>query len=182
MNADTNNPNLNRPTGSEHRIDPTSADIGAERVDHLLIVRAYADDLELVETVNRLVPTQMAIKPGVIVLGLVLDTLTGRSPLHRLEEFFEGRDTELLLGERVHARAFNDDTVGRTLELLYEAGTQGIFSELAMRAVVNHKISTRTVHFDTTSVNAYGEYRVDEASPPPFEIVEGYSKDHRPDL
>ena len=51
-----------------------------------------------------------------------------------------------------------------------------------MRAVVNHKISTRVVHFDTTSVNVYGEYRVDEASPPPFEIVEGYSKDHRPDL
>jgi transposase len=28
----------------------------------------------------------------------------------------------------------------------------------------------------------YGEYRVDEASPSPFEIVAGYSKDHRPDL
>jgi len=72
--------------------------------------------------------------------------------------------------------------VGRTLDLLHEAGTQRIFSELAMRAVVNHKISTRTVHFDTTSVHVYGEYRVDEASSPPFEIVAGYSKDHRPDL
>jgi len=182
MSADTKKPNLNRPSASGHLIDPTSADIDAERVDHLSIVRAFADDLELVETVNRLVPTQMAVKPGVIVLGLVLDTLTGRSPLYRLEEFFDGRDTELLLGERVRASAFNDDTVGRCLDLLYEAGTQGIFSELAMRAVVNHKISTRAVHFDTTSVNVYGEYRVDEASPPPFEIVEGYSKDHRPDL
>jgi transposase len=38
------------------------------------------------------------------------------------------------------------------------------------------------VHFDTTSVNVYGDYRVDEANPPPFEITEGYSKDHRPDL
>jgi transposase len=28
----------------------------------------------------------------------------------------------------------------------------------------------------------YGEYRVDEAAPPPFEIVEDYSKGHRPDL
>jgi transposase len=112
----------------------------------------------------------------------VLDTLTGRSPLYRLEEFFEGRDTELLLGKRVGSSAFNDDTVGRVLDLLFEAGTQGIFSELALKAVAQHKISTRAVHFDTTSVNVYGEYRVNEASPPPFEIVEGYSKDHRPDL
>jgi transposase len=182
MSADTHKPDLNQPSSPGHLNDPVNVGIDAERVDHLLIVKSFADDLDLVETVNRLAPTQMGVKPGIIVLGLVLDTLTGRSPLYRLEEFFEGRDTELLLGERVRASAFNDDTVGRTLDVLYEAGTQGIFSELAMKAVAQHKISTRAVHFDTTSVNVYGEYRVDEASPPPFEIVEGYSKDHRPDL
>ena len=183
MSADTNKPNLNQPPGPELSIDPTSGlDIDAQQVDHLLIVKAFADDLDLVETVNRLVPTQMEVKPGTIVLGLVLDTLTGRSPLYRLVEFYEGRDTELLLGERVPASAFNDDTVGRVLDLLFETGTQRIFSELAMKAVQKHEISTRAVHFDTTSVSVHGEYRVDEASPPPFEIVEGYSKDHRPDL
>jgi transposase len=159
-----------------------SLDIDAERVDHLLIVKAFADDLDLVGTVNCLVPTQMGVKPGIVVLGLVLDTLTGRSPLYRLVDFFEGRDTELLLGERVAASAFNDDTVGRILDLLFETGTQRIFSELAMKAVRIHEIATRVVHFDTTSVNVYGDYRVDEANPPPFEITEGYSKDHRPDL
>ena len=52
-----------------------------------------------------------------------------------------------------------------------------------MKALQRHRILTRTVHFDTTSVSVYGEYRVDEeAPPPPFEITEGYSKDHRPDL
>jgi transposase len=71
--------------------------------------------------------------------------------------------------------------VGRVLDLLFEAGTQQIFSELAMKAVRKNGISTRAVHFDTTSVSVHGEYRVDETSPP-FEIVEGYSKDHRPDL
>jgi transposase len=145
-------------------------------------VKSFADDLDLVEMVNRLAPTQMGVKPGTIVLGLVLDTLSGRSPLYRFVEFFEGRDTELLLGERVPASVFNDDTVGRVLDLLFETGTQRIFSELAMKAVKKHGISTRAVHFDTTSVNVHGQYRIDEASPPPFEIVEGYSKDHRPDL
>ena len=183
MSADTNKPESNQPPGSEPSIDPTSClDIEAQQVDHLPIIKTFADDLDLVETVNRLVPTQMEVKPGIVVLGLVLDTLTGRSPLYRLVEFYEGRDTELLLGERVPASTFNDDTVGRVLDLLFETGTQQIFSELAMKAVRKNGISTRAVHFDTTSVSVHGEYRVDEASSPPFEIVEGYSKDHRPDL
>jgi hypothetical protein len=93
---------LHQAPGSGASIDPTSGlDIDAQQVDHLLIVKAFVDDLDLVETVNRLAPSQMAVKPGLMVLGLVLDTLTGRSPLYRLVDFYEGRDTELLLGERV---------------------------------------------------------------------------------
>jgi len=52
MSADTNTSNLNRPSASGHLNDPANADIDAERVDHLLIVKAYADALELVETLN----------------------------------------------------------------------------------------------------------------------------------
>ncbi len=183
MSADTDKSNLSQPIGAELSIDRASdLDIDAQQVDHLLIMKSFADDLGLVETVNRLAPTQMSVKPGTIVLGLVLDTLSGRSPLYRLVEFFEGRDTEVLLGERTPASVFNDDTVGRVLDLLFESGTQRIFSELAMKAVQKYGISTRTVHFDTTSVSVHGEYRDDGASPPPFKIVEGYSKDHRPDL
>jgi Domain of unknown function (DUF4277) len=62
--------------------------IEAYQVQHLPIVKAYADKIGLVETINQLVPTEMAIDPGTIVLGMILDTLSGRSPLYRLEEFF----------------------------------------------------------------------------------------------
>ena len=41
----------------------------------------------------------MDVDAGTIVLGLVLDTLSGRSPLYRLEEFFAHQDTALLLGK-----------------------------------------------------------------------------------
>jgi hypothetical protein len=112
MSADTDNPNLNQLPACGHLSDPTIAEIDAEQVDHIFIVKAFADGLPWVETLNRPVPTQMAVKPGVIVLGLVLDALTGQSPLYRLEECYEGRDTELLLGERIPAGAFNDNAVG----------------------------------------------------------------------
>ena len=55
--------------------------IEAYQVQHLPIVKAYADKIGLVETINQLVPTEMAIDPGTIVLGMILDTLSGRSPL-----------------------------------------------------------------------------------------------------
>ena len=58
------------------------------QVQHLPIVKAYADKIGLVEAINQLVPMEMAIDPGTIVLGMILDTLSGRSPLYRLAEFF----------------------------------------------------------------------------------------------
>ena len=74
-------------------------EIEAYPVAHLPIVKAYADKLDLVGLINYFVPTEMDVDAGTIVLGLVLDTLSGRSPLYRLEEFFAHQDTELLLGK-----------------------------------------------------------------------------------
>jgi hypothetical protein len=67
--------------------------IEAYQVQHLPIVKVYADKMGIVEAINQVVPTEMAIDPGTIVLGMILDTLSGRSPLYRLEEFFACQDT-----------------------------------------------------------------------------------------
>jgi hypothetical protein len=59
--------------------------ITAAQVNYLPIIAHYARRLGFVELVNRLVPVDMDVEPGQIVLGLVLDTLSGRSPLYHLE-------------------------------------------------------------------------------------------------
>ena len=159
--------------------------IEAYQVHHLPIVKAYADKIGLVETINAVVPTEMAIDPGTIVLGMILDTLSGRSPLYRLEEFFTHQDTALLLGKAVAPEAFQDDTVGRILERLYDVGTMKIFTACAVRADQVYGLDKRYVHFDTTSISVYGDYRPPEEaeeSVAPFRITYGYSKDKRPDL
>ena len=46
-------------------------EIEVYQVDHLPIVKAYADQIGLVEGINQLVPTEMAVDPGTRVLGLV---------------------------------------------------------------------------------------------------------------
>jgi transposase len=151
-------------------------------VQHLPIVKAYADKLGLVGIINHFVPTEMEVDAGTIVLGLVLDTLSGRRPLYRLEEFFAHQDTELLLGKALPPHAFTDDTVGRVLDRLYDMGTMKLFTACAVRAAAKFGLERRYVHFDTTSRSVWGEYQFAEDQDLPFRVTYGYSKDNRPDL
>src|SRR5215831_19325473 len=157
-------------------------EIAVYPVQHLPIIKAYADQLGLVSLINHYVPTEMDVDAGTIVLGLVLDTLSGRSPLYRLEEFFAQQDTALLLGKALPPQAFTDDTVGRVLDRLYDFGTMRLFTACAVRASMRFGLARRYVHFDTTSRRVWGEYQFAETQDLPFQVTYGYSKDKRPAL
>jgi len=148
-------------------------------VRHLPIVKAYAQKIGLVETIDRMVGSQMELSPGMAVFGMVLDTLSGRTPLYRLAEFFEEKDTELLLGTAIEPERFCDTNLGRSMDQIFETGTQKIFSQIAQTALATFAVDPRRLHFDTTSVSVFGDYHLVD---PPFEITYGYSKDKRPDL
>ena len=154
-------------------------DFTLTHVGHLPIVKDYAQKLNLVETINTMVDSQMELSPGIAVLAMVLDTLSGRTPLYRLKDFFKDKDTELLLGVEIDPAHFCDHNLGRMLDKLYEVGTQKIFSEITKNAIDIFEIDTRHAHSDTTSISVYGDYDVVD---PPFAITYGYSKDKRPDL
>lgn len=168
---------------TEAHLDPQAQkSIGGAQVDHLPIVAHYARRLGLVDIVNGLTCVGMDVDPGTIVLGLVLDTLSGRSPLYHLEKAFEDADRELLFAQPLPPGYYNDDNVGRVLEHLFEVGTQKIFSALSVAALQHFELSTAHVHFDTTSVSLYGDYLNSETHDAPFKITHGHSKDNRPDL
>ena len=166
----------------ERQVSNPDQVITAAQIDHLPIIAHYLRSLGLVEIINRLVPVEMEVEPGIIVLGLVLDTLSGRSPLYHLEKTFEDYDRGLLFGKEIPPEYFSDDNVGRVMDRLFEVGTQKIFSALSVRALQRFSLSTKHVHFDTTSVNLYGDYLNAADDDAPFKIVHGYSKDKRLDL
>ncbi len=154
-------------------------------VSHLPIVSAYARKIGIVDIINTLIPTEMEVDAGTVFLGLILDTLAGRSPLYRLEEFFKEQDTELLLGKETESTKFSDYTVGRVLDRAYNYGTSKIFSEISRRALSCFNIDTKHLSFDTTSVSVsgdYSHYSKDSDNSDVMKIVHGHSKDHRPDL
>ena len=91
---------------------------------HMPIVKEYARQIGLVETIDQMVDTQMQLSPGMAVLAMVLDTLSGRTPLYRLTEFFEEKDTELLLGAPIETERFCDTNLGRSMDKIFDTGTQ----------------------------------------------------------
>jgi transposase len=151
-------------------------------VHPLPILKAYADQLGLVSLLHHYVPTAMEVDAGTVVLALVLDTLSGRSPRYRLEEFFAPQDTELLLGQALPSQALNDDTAGRVLDRLYDFGTRRLFTACAVRAATRFGLARRSVHFDTTSRSVWGESQYAETQELPLQVTYGYSKEKRPDL
>jgi len=151
---------------------------------HLPTAAAYCRRLGLVEVVNDIVASQMDISPGIVVQAMVLDTLSGRSPLYRIKEFLAGQDVELLVGEDLPAKAFSDINVGRSLDAIFKGGPTKIITELGVRATGTFALDTTVPSYDTTSTSLWGDYRACEAdSPPPGSVItRGHSKDHRPDL
>jgi hypothetical protein len=117
--------------------------IEAYPVAHLPMVKAYADKRDRVGLSNDFVPTEMDVDAGTIVLGLVLDTRSGRSPLDRLEEFCAHQDTALRLGKPLPPHAVNDAPVGRVLDRLYDMSTMKICTACAVRAAARFGVECR---------------------------------------
>jgi len=151
---------------------------------HLPAAAAYCRCLGLVELVDQMVPTQMELRPGLVVQAMVLDVLSGRTPLYRVEQFLADQDVELLLGEPVAIHAFNDTNLARSLDAMFEAGTSKIVTELGIRATAAFRLDTTVPSYDTTSTSVWGDYRACESETPPPgpRVTHGHSKDHLPEL
>lgn len=156
--------------------------VEAHQVAFHPIIRAYMQRLGLVELINKQVGGKMEVKPGIIVAGMIQDTLSGRSPLYHLKDFFVGQDMELILGEKVDPSVFGDYNVGRVLDLIQKAGASKIFSEVARRAAVIFELDLTSGHWDSTSVNVWGDDYSSSNPEDTIDLTYGYSKDHRPDL
>lgn len=165
-------------------IDAMVEQMQISRVDHLPILASFCRRIGLIETVNAAAGTGMAVDVGTVVQAMVLDTVSTRSPLYRVDKFIEAHDTEVLLGRRLPSQAFNDTNLGRVLDAVYEAGSEQLFSQVALKGAAVSALDMRHVHFDTTSVNVWGDYDTcrEDGESGRLNITYGHSKDKRPDL
>ena len=95
---------------------------------HLPVAAAYCNAINLRGVINGIVRCNMKVPPGDIVQALVLDTLSGRSPLYHLQEFMEDIDTGLLVGRDYPPEAFSDTNIDRAMDSIFKAGPSRIIT------------------------------------------------------
>ena len=154
-----------------------------KRIDHLGIVAGICHEIGLIEAINQAVgPSQRKVSCGAAVQAMVLNALgfSGRA-LYLMPQYMANKPVDLLIAPGLEAEDFNDDTLGRSLDQLYEAGVTEVFAQVASRALAVYGIRHRFYHLDSSSFHLHGQYQA-EAEEGVIEITYGYSKDHRPDL
>lgn len=152
------------------------------QMNHIPAIARMCHKIGIIDLINDSIPCNTNIDLGTLVVGMVCDTLSGRSPLYKVEEFIAGQDTELLFGMEVDPHSFNDDALGNALDRIHKKGTHKLFTEVSLKAAQVFGLNLTSCNFDTTSVNVWGEYDQSEVTAKAPHITYGYSKDKRPDL
>jgi transposase len=94
-----------------------------QRLDHLGIVAGICQEIELAGQIDRMIgPTDRQVSVGEAVQAMVLNALGFVSrPLYLTPEFFTNKPLDRLLRSGLTAEMLNDDSLGRALDILYEA-------------------------------------------------------------
>ena len=154
-----------------------------KRIDHLGIVAGICHEIGLIEQINRVAGrSERKVSCGAAVQAMVLNALgfTSRA-LYLMPQYLHNKPVDLLVEQDLSAEDFNDDTLGRSLDQLFEAGVTEVFAEVAAHALGVYGIEHGFYHLDSSSFHLHGQYAASENSQA-IEITYGYSKEHRPDL
>lgn len=162
-----------------------------KNLDHLGLVAAMIDELGIESSIDSEIPfntQKKGLSHGTLVKAMVLNGLGYvNKQLYLTPLFFKDKPMQTLFGKEVSAEQINDDTLGRTLDSLYDYGVSDLYEKISHKAVSILGLAPSTVHLDSTSFHLDGEYSQfqaynDEKDPRPVKPVKGYSRDHHPDL
>lgn len=154
-------------------------------LEHFGIVNTTIEKTNLVQTIDRCIPTQRKVSVGESVKAMILNGMGFVSEaLYLTPMFYESQPISLFFGETFSPNDFNDDTLGRSLDDLYEYGLSTVFSIVAIESMQAFGYASLVAHLDSSSFSFYGEYsqNIIKEGDQEIHITHGYSKDHRPDL
>lgn len=155
-----------------------------QRIDHLGIVAGICEEIGLIGQVDAQVQSSgRKVSCGQATQAMILNALgfVGRA-LYLMPDYLYNKPVDLLIDLELTAEDFNDDTLGRCLDDLYEAGVTEVFYQVAAHALKVYGLSSPFVHLDSSSFHLHGVYDADELEREAISITYGYSRDHRPDL
>ena len=155
-------------------------------IDHLGLIADKIEDLDLISQIDVRLPIKSGhgskVSMGERVAAMILNGLgfvNGR--LYVFPEFLSKHPVERLFGKALDAEWFNDDSLARCLDKIAEYGTTKLFTELSFAIGKRKNLLGPSAHFDTTTLQVYGEYNVEVKDEMPI-LARGYSKSKRHDL
>jgi transposase len=174
-------------------------DLKVHRLDFLPIALAVLRKMGVAATIDAAIPAPPPRPPsalaqalglpppvpppsvGVCAEAMILNILEGRVALSQMEAWLRGLDLGTLWGPDVQPAQFTDDRLARGLDALFAAGTETLYSQIVVTLGRVFCVELDRLHFDTSSLRTFGAHAVPADAPGP-RAVQGYSKDHRPDL
>jgi transposase len=168
-------------------IQPKPQPYRTQILDHLGLVAGMFEELGITEVIDKATqqnPEMRIVTAGHAVKAMVLNGLGFiNQQLYLVPHFFQNKPISRLIAPGIHASHLNDDTLGRTLDTLYEAGVTELYSLIAATAATRLGLTPTCTHLDSTSFHVDGRYNSAEAPDEQVvHITQGYSRDHRPDL
>jgi transposase len=154
-------------------------DTKIKQVEILPLVKYYMDKLGLARLFDKYVPNKgMDIAPAQVLSMMVMNIMVSATPLYRMEDWLHDY-LDGVTERRFEAAKYNDDRLGRNLDLLFDVDRPSLMAELSANAIRVHRLETQEIHNDSTSVTFIGDYHGED--PKTVKITQGYNKDHRPD-
>ncbi len=107
-------------------------------LDHLGLVAGMFEELGITEVIDQATqqdPEMRIVTAGHAVKAMVLNGLGFiNQQLYLVPHFFQNKPISRLIAPGIQASHLNDDTLGRTLDTLYEAGVTALYSLIAATA------------------------------------------------
>ena len=157
----------------------------SKSLDHLGIVAGVCKEIGLAESINNIVGvnSQQKVSTGDAVAAMVMNSLGfAGKPLYLYPEYMAQKPVKFLFENGLEPEDFNDDTIGRALDRIYDCNPTNIFMQVSFEALRKIGIDRNFFHLDTTSISVHGQYENSEDEEIPIKITYGHSKDSNPDL
>ena len=121
----------------------------------LPVLYGLLEVLQVREIVNRHCPTAAEVDHGTVAMVLILNRLVAPRPLYQIADWLARTVLVYTLG--IPATKFNDDRLGRTLDVISEH-SRDIWQEVVHQALVQADIDLSIIFYDLTAFVVHGEY------------------------
>ncbi len=179
--------------------------VKTESIDHYGLVIGMIQELGIMDVIDQELPTKSESKivtHAMAVAAMILNGLGyANKQLYLTPRFFEKKALKQLFeSDTIEAKHFNKESLGRTLDRLFDYGVSELYEKIAKKALEVLDLTPTTIHLDSTSFHLDGKYANQEAKKQkseentenknnneeeervPIIITQGYSRDHHPEL